>query len=217
MAVTELSSVVSARQETRRAELAVRGAESAYIRYLPTIYQQDLFFCRFLMIFESVLRPIEGMVDTLPAYTEPEITPDDFLPWLAQWVALALDHSWPLARQRALIAHAVEIYRWRGTSYGLKLHIRCYTGIEPLIQEYRAGFVLGADNRLGWTTLLTDMPANSLQFVVTVPVFNPREVDAQMLRLIIEESKPAHTTYRLRLVRAHAQPPHIVPPRGGPR
>ena len=199
-----------------RVDLSPQIAESAYIRYLPGIYHQDLFLRRFLMIFESVLRPIEEMVDILPAYTEPEHTPDDFLPWLAQWVATALDSSWPLARQRALIANSVEIYRWRGTSYGLKLHIRTYTGIEPLIQECRGGFVLGTDNRLGWTTLLTAAPVNQLLFVVTVPVVDPRDVDPQVLRQIIEESKPAHTTYRLRLGRATV-PSQSTQPRGGPR
>jgi phage tail-like protein len=203
-------------EPTERVDLSSQIAESAYIRYLPGIYHQDLFLRRFLMIFESVLRPIEEMVDILPAYTEPEHTPSDFLPWLAQWVATALESSWPLARQRALIANSVEIYRWRGTSYGLKLHIRTYTGIEPLIQEYRGGFVLGADNRLGWTTLLTVAPVNQLLFVVTVPVVDPRDVDPQVLRQIIEESKPAHTTYRLRLVRATVQS-QSTQPRGGPR
>ncbi len=121
--------------------------ESMFLRYLPGLYQDDSFTQRFLMIFESVLGPIDRTIAALPLFTEPEMTPEEFLPWLAQWVALTLDHSWPVDRQRAMIAHAVEIYRWRGTRRGLKLHIQCYTGHEPIIQEYRSGFVLGEGKR----------------------------------------------------------------------
>jgi phage tail-like protein len=178
--------------------------ESMFLRYLPGLYQDDSFTQRFLMIFESVLGPIDRTIAALPLFTEPEMTPEEFLPWLAQWVALTLDHSWPVDRQRALIANSVEIYRWRGTRHGLKLHIQCYTGHEPIIQEYRSGFVLGKESGLAWTTQLLNSPPNPLLFVVTAPVHNPRAVNAAILRQIIEEDKPAHTTYRLRVVLAGA-------------
>lgn len=178
--------------------------ESIYLRYLPAIYRQDPFLCRLLLIFESVLAPLERMVDTLPLYTEPEIAPRAFLPWLAHWVALSLDSAWPLDRQRALIAAAVEIYRWRGTRRGLKLHIGAYTGVEPLIQEYQDGFVLGGETRLGLTTHLPAEPRDPVLFVVTVPVAEPHCIDPDVVRAIIEEDKPAHAAYRLRIVEATA-------------
>lgn len=216
MAVIDVASTLPVTQDAARTMQPATIPESIYIRYLPTIMQQDHFLRRFLMIFESVLKPLEELIDTLPLYTEPEMTPEDYLPWLAQWTALSLDSSWPIERRRALIAHAVEIYRWRGTAYGLKLHILCYTGIEPLIQESRGGFVLGGDNRLGWTTILQTAPANPLLAVITVPVSDPRQVDVQILRQIIEESKPAFITYRLRVVRARTIPPAPARPRNGP-
>jgi phage tail-like protein len=180
----------------------LHNQESEYLCYLPGIYQQDDFMRRFLLIFESILRPLERAVDNLPCYTEPEMAPEEFLPWLAHWVAVALDRSWPIARQRMLIARAVEIFRWRGTLHGLGLHIEVYTGIEPLIQEYRDGFVLGRHNGLGWTTWLTSNPGNPYVFIVTVPVSNPRHIDEKVLHAIIEEDKPAHTIYRLHVVEA---------------
>jgi phage tail-like protein len=181
--------------------------ESVYLRYLPGIYRQDPFIRRLLLIFESVMLPLERVIDTLPLYTEPEMAPEELLPWLAQWVALSLDGAWPVERQRALIADAAEIYRWRGTKRGLKRHIAAYTGLEPVIQESQGGFVLGRESGLGWTTQLTVMPHNPLLFIVTVPVDNPRAVDPEVLRAIIEEDKPAHAVYRLRVARAlSAQP-----------
>lgn len=192
--------------------------ESILLQYLPGIYSQDPFLRRLLLIFESVLAPLERVVNTLPLYTEPEMAPEEFLPWLAHWVAVSLDSAWPLERQRALIAHAVEIYRWRGTRQGLKLHIATYTGTEALIQEHNQGFVLGPESRLGWTTGLVAAPRNPLLFVVTVPVPDPRSIDPAVLRAIIEEDKPAHTTYYLRVVRGEAPPyptPHPTPHAGG--
>lgn len=175
-------------------------SESVYLQYLPAIYRQDAFIRNLLLIFESVLLPLEKVVGTLPLYTEPEMAPEEFLPWLAHWVALSLDSAWPVERQRVLIARAVEIYRWRGTRRGLKLHVEAYTGVEPLIQEYRDGFVLDTESSLGLTTRLITAPRDPFFFVVTVPVPDPQTLDPQVLHAIIDEEKPAHTTYQLCIV-----------------
>src|SRR5438552_18404525 len=87
--------------------------ENIYLQYLPAVYRQDPFLRRLLLIFESVLAPLERVVGTLSLYTEPELAPEEFLPWLAHWVAVSLDSQWTVEQQRALIADAVEIYRWR--------------------------------------------------------------------------------------------------------
>jgi phage tail-like protein len=184
-----------------RAAVAGQGRESEYLRYLPGIYQQNDFARRFLAIFESVLQPLERMVDNLPMYTEPELAPAEFLPWLARWVALSLDQSWPASRQRALIADAVEIYRWRGTQRGVKLHIKAYTGSEPVIQEYYDGFILGRQGGLGLTTTLGRSTSDSSLFVVAVFVSGTKGVAESVLQSIVDADKPAHTSYRLHVVR----------------
>jgi phage tail-like protein len=185
-----------------------RRPESRYLRFLPGVYHQDPFLGRFLLIFESVLEPIERLVGNLPLYTEPAFAPVEFLPWLAHWVAVSLDSSWPVERQRALIADAVEIYRWRGTRRGLALHIGAYTGVRPLIQEERDGFRLGSDGGLGWTTRLVRSTPTPMHFTVTVPSPRPEMLQEEVLRAIIEEDKPAHTTYALRVVRCSAAAAH---------
>jgi phage tail-like protein len=194
-----------------------RYPESVYLQYLPAVYRDDPFLRRFILIFESILAPLERMVDTLPLYTEPDIAPRAFLPWLAHWVALSLDSAWPERSQRALIANAAEIYRWRGTRRGLALHIRCYTGLEPIIQEYGEGFVLGRNAALGYTTNLISTAPDPLLFVVTVPTGNPDAIDVQVLRTIIEEDKPAHATYRIHVVRSDRPPDENGPPHAARR
>ena len=110
-----MAKALGASVRSRTDDVLGGARESMFLRYLPGLYQDDSFTQRFLMIFESVLGPIDRTIAALPLFTEPEMTPEEFLPWLAQWVGLTLDHSWPVDRQRALIANAVEIYRWRGT------------------------------------------------------------------------------------------------------
>ena len=92
----------------KRSNGHANGAEdytqvSSYLQYLPAPYQGDLFLGRFLMIFESILSPLEGILDTLPYYFDPQTTPEELIPWLASWVSLELDESWTIERRRELI------------------------------------------------------------------------------------------------------------------
>ena len=92
--------MVVAREQSSGALAAQR---STYLKYLPAIYSEGDFMGRFLMIFESVMRPIEEMVDNIAHYMDPDTAPEELLPWLASWVNLVLDESWPIERRRRLV------------------------------------------------------------------------------------------------------------------
>ena len=72
---------------------------SSYLAYLPALYQDDEFMGKFLLIFESILKPIENIVDNSALYFDALMTPEPILPWLACWVDLALDPTWPIERR----------------------------------------------------------------------------------------------------------------------
>ena len=97
----------------------VPSDRSSYLNYLPGIYRESHFLGRFLLIFESILGPIERTVDNLPYYFDPELTPPECVAWLGSWLGLVLDERWPEERRRGLIGSAVELYQWRGTRRGL--------------------------------------------------------------------------------------------------
>ncbi|GIG59131.1 phage tail protein [Longispora fulva] len=160
---------------------------------LPGVYLENAFTQRFTEALDQVLAPVFLALDCFPAYLDPALVPEDFLDWLAGWVALSLDESWPVAQRRDLVAHAVELHRWRGTKRGLAAHVRLLTG----------GAVEVVDSGVcGWS----DLPGGEVpgsgpaQVVVRVGVPDPGQVNERRLRAAIVEAVPAHVLVTLEVV-----------------
>ena len=175
---------------------------SSYVRYLPAPFHGDPLLGRFLLIFESILGPIERLVDTVPYALDPRLAPVELLPWLASWVGLELDENWPIDRRRQLILWATTLYRWRGTRRGLREHLRLYVGRPPLIVENFDGARIGQDAQLGATTRIGSSRARAHSVAVTVLADDPDELDERILRSIIEFQKPAYVAYTLEVRKA---------------
>ncbi len=159
------------------------NGSSRLLAYLPSIYADNPFLGLFLMIFDSTWLPLELQIDQLYAYFDPRLTPSEFLPWLSTWVDLVLDENWPEARRRDLTLHATDLYRRRGTAGALRDYLRIYMNAEPEIAE--------------------DGPAgNPFHFTVIFRVPDPSAIDRDRIKRIIEEEKPAHTTYTLQVDKA---------------
>ena len=183
----------------REQERVALSHQSAYLQYLPSIYSESEFMGRFLMIFESVLGPLESMVDNITHYLDPRTTPEELLPWLASWVNLVLDESWPIERRRELVHSAVQLFQWRGTRRGMREYLRVYAGVEPEIVEGFGGIPLGENTRLGWNTVLGSSMHHT--FTVTLEVEDPKSVNVDHVKTIIEAEKPAHAGYKLQIVK----------------
>ena len=125
------------------AAVRVYGARFSYVRqYLPEIYRDDDefdrtrtgpatradFHDRFVALFESMLTPLEDAVAGARVLTHPASTPDDGLPWLAQWTGVRFPPALPPGRRRAWLASAPERRRRRGTLSGLELALDVATG-----------------------------------------------------------------------------------------
>ena len=128
--------------------------QSSSLEYLPAIDSQGDFMRRFLMIFESILGPMEGVIENISHYFDAGTAPEELLPWLASWVNLALDETWPLDRRRELVGSAVELFRDRGTRRGLREYLRGYSGVEPKITDGYGGLLLAGNSKLGVYTVL---------------------------------------------------------------
>ena len=169
--------------ETTTRYIVADEDRSRLLNYLPGIYADDFFLDGFLRIFESIWAPLERQIDQLYNYFDPRMTPADFLPWLGTWVDLALDENWPVARRRMLIERAADLYRRRGTAGALRDYLEIYAGAPPEIIE-------DGDE------------ANPFHFSVVLRVPDPAAIEQDRVRRIIEEEKPAHTTYTLRVEKA---------------
>ena len=175
--------------------------QSSYLEYLPAPFRDDEFMGQFLLIFESILKPIENTIDNRALYFDPLMTPEPLLPWLASWVDLAFDPTWPEERRRELVKSAAELYRWRGTKRGLAEYLRIYTGSVPEISEYIPGMHLDHETKLGINTQLGSSGTGH-HFTVTLDLNGNGEINISTVKAIIDTQKPAHTVYTLQIKRS---------------
>ena len=160
---------------------------------LPALYLDDDFAQRYTSAFDDVLAPVFATLDSLASYLDPRLAPEDFVDWLAGWVALSLDENWSLERRRELVARAVDLHRWRGTARGLAEHLELVTGGEVEIRD---------SGGCAWSATsggpLPGDDSGVLHVLVQVP--DPGEVDPARLEALIAEVKPAHLTHTVEIV-----------------
>jgi phage tail-like protein len=193
---------------------------STLLEHLPGIYQEDEFLGQFLLAFETILlRPVgdvsipllpgddtnkvyRGLEETiagLASFFDPKVADEDFLPWLAGWVALSLRADLDVLRQRDFISRAVWLYRLRGTKQGLEEAVRIYTRLGPTIDEQLAGFQIGKTSTVGENTRLSSGAPHFFRARILLSTTNPEELSrqSQVVRDILDMEKPAHTNYVL--------------------
>jgi phage tail-like protein len=150
---------------------------SLYMSFLPDIYQENDFLRRFLLIFEEIWEPLERRQDHIYMYFHPLTCPVVFLPWLAKWLGFPLDPHWPEMRRRRLLAQAMDLYRWRGTLYGLVRMIEVCTGVTPEITE---------NNQ------------EPFVFHIVLPI-SKDNMDRAFIEELIHTHKPAHAGFTLEI------------------
>jgi phage tail-like protein len=110
-----------------------------YLNNLPALYQTEPrsrdFLLRFLALTETFFQDLENKIEGLSALFDPDAVPNEFLPWLATWLAVELDEKSDAHTQRKLIASAFERYGRRGTVAGLRESLRLFAGVAGIIQE----------------------------------------------------------------------------------
>jgi phage tail-like protein len=158
---------------------------SRYLRNLPGIFQDNEFLGRYLLIFESIWEPLESRQNHIEMYVDAHTCPASFLAWLAGWLGLALNTHWPESRRRLLLAEAMDLYRWRGTSYGLTRMIEVCTGLTPEISDGQ-----GQEDSSAYQP-----------FVFRIRITIPPEsgVDPGFIEELVRSHKPAHAGYILEI------------------
>lgn len=214
--------------------------DSKYLKFLPAVYReqgsgtQPEFTNRFLLAFERLLSGIQGdgtlpksledILDRVQDYFDPNLTPPQFIDWLASWVALELrqEEDWmqddfgqttlpadqliPFdlglardTRNRDLIKNAAALYRQRGTRAGLEQFIAIYAGSASVaIKEFTEPMQVGVTSIVGDSTIVGE---RSYYFQITITIPQPNAAIlieyVRAVRTILDREKPAHTYYDL--------------------
>jgi phage tail-like protein len=102
----------------------------SYLEYLPAVYSAEdesrRFLDRFLSVFQTEWDAFDAFVATFARYLEPRGVPDDFVAYLADWLAQPLEGSWSAEEKRRLLTAVVESYPLRGTVEGLRRYVHAY-------------------------------------------------------------------------------------------
>ena len=187
--------------------IAINVSKKNYIRFLPQIYQTNSsmgnsFLKEYLWIFQHLVESISSKLDDNHEYFDARYTPEQFLPWLAGWIALTLDIDWEPTKKRQFIRSAAQQYKYRGTSLALTEMLHIFVGKRPVINEntwpYR-GFRIGVTSTMGEDTII--LPPLNLDhcFIVELPIRHDEITEEMVVKVhnIINMEKPAHTTYFL--------------------
>lgn len=191
---------------------------SSYLAYLPAVLRQGPFLGRFLLAFEAVLsglpadaypegagidadRALQGLeqiLDGIDRFLDPLRTDPEFLPWLAQWVAVSLRDDWSEATRRDFLANIVPLYRERGTRAGIEKVLRL-SGDDATVVDFGDGLHEELEEReFGQEA----KPPHFFGVIVTVSERDPIELTrrTRRVRAIVDREKPAHTYYGLRIL-----------------
>jgi phage tail-like protein len=163
---------------------------------LPALYHDNDIAQRFTAALDVVLAPVLATLDSSDAYVDPRLAPIDFVSWLAEWVGVDLDGSWPEARQRALVARAADLFAWRGTVRGVAEAVAIYAGVIPEVLETGATAWTGTAPPAG---ALPGSPAGQLVVRVRVPPGEAENIDLARLDRLVEAAKPTHIAHRVEI------------------
>jgi phage tail-like protein len=187
------------------------------LKYLPSIFQEDKLLAEYLSAFEKILvgrgdptlNSLEEIIAGSALYFSPKDAPEDFLPWLAQWMAFGLRADLSVTLQREFLARVISLYKKRGTTDSLKELLKIFTGGEPTILEAdalartdikdwnvaggRRKWISDGSREQAFGVLLSFMKASQQEGKTSLEI----ERRITIAFALIDLEKPAHTLFYL--------------------
>ncbi|MGD8590194.1 MAG: phage tail protein [Chromatiales bacterium] len=154
---------------------------------------------RLLRIIEPMFDEFESVLDDISDYFNPQLAPEDFLPWLASWTALVLRVDWSPEQKRKALAQIIPLFRKRGTKSGLEEYLKIYVGEGVTIYDEHDQFQIGKKSQVGVDTIVGGQPAHLFRVNVAFTTPDPAELSKKTasVRAVLDVEKPAHTHYSL--------------------
>lgn len=180
---------------TGRGAIAGLASPDPIGQRLPGIYAEDELTQRLTSAFDEVMAPVHATLDNLWAYFDPALAPDDFVDWLAGWVAADLDRDAPIADRRTVLASAGGMHRRRGTAAAIADEIELTFGV---VAE-----VVDTGGTTWSSTSGTALPGlDHPSVMVRVRVAEPAAFPVARLRALVEAIRPTHVAYQVEVLPA---------------
>lgn len=145
----------------------------------------------------KIIIGLETILDHIEAFFDPDRTPEDFLPWLAQWVATSLRDDWSVATKRKFIGQIIPLYKLRGTRAGIQKVLEL-SDVEAKIVDFHDGKDVEVEEKAFGSGA---KPPHFFGVIVTLRTRNPALLanTIRRVRAIVDREKPAHTYYGLQI------------------
>ncbi len=170
---------------------------NSYLRYLPSVYQEDEgsrdFLERFLSLFETFLSNSEREIDRIARWFDADAVSGEYLRWLASWLAVAYDENWTETALRKLVKNIPALYRKRGTREGIEEMVELFTGIRPfIVEQFQLQSATDTDVKAILAKLFGTDPYSFCVLLKTDQILSDDEY--RTVKRILDAEKPAHTS-----------------------
>jgi phage tail-like protein len=164
------------------------GSPHPLTETLPSMLREDPFARSLCESFDDLLAPVLLTLDTLDSYLDPLMTPEDMIPWLAQWLGLGAELTIKEDRQRDELKLAAALNATRGTRRCIEEVLRNALGLPVEVSE--SGGARWSPSPGG------DLPGNG-EDTITVVVRPAAGVDVDVARVdaLVRSVKPAHVRH----------------------
>ncbi len=177
--------------------------------YLPSIFQENDFLRRYLMIFQHLHNDISIRIDNINELFRPMHCPSNFLGVLAEWLGINIELLGSEESRRLFLQYAIPLFRMRGTAMALKIYAYILTGIVPQIEE---GFVPFSRIDIYKGTDVTGRIFNRSNAASVFTVVFPVERDyfddnlIKRLSLLLQQEKPVNAECYISFRKKKAKP-----------
>lgn len=166
------------------------------IRYLPSIFQENDFLSRYLMIFQHLYNDISIKIDNINELFRPMHCPSDFLQILANWLGINVELLGSEESKRLFLQYAIPLFKLRGTILGLKIYVYILTGVVPeIIEDFVPYSRLDIMDNTNISSGIFNREGDASVFTVSFPVersyFNDNLI--KRLSLLLQQEKPVNT------------------------
>jgi phage tail-like protein len=159
---------------------------------LPALLRDDPMARGLCAGLDEVLAPVLSTLDSFPAYLDLTTTPADLVPWLGQWLGVAVEPGGPVRQDRELLARAAELQTRGGTAAGIARAVEAAHGVAVEVRENgAAAFSTSPGGEL------PGEPGPAV--VVLVRPAAGQLVDVDRIDALVSRLVPAHVQHRVQV------------------